>query len=303
MSQKSHTAAFLQRNVTPGDPVVAGSVPSVVVLTGSRVGTVFPLKPKGSVLGRAEDTDIVIDDDGISRVHAMIMIEDGRWVVRDLGSTNGTFVGERRVGETPLMIHPGDRIRCGSDILLRFGDQAELHRDWVAPLYQALTRDPLTGLRNRMMLEDLLAIEVAWHQRHDLPLSVMVLDIDLLTAVNDTFGFRWGDQVLKTVGDVLLEQTRTEDVVARYGGEEFVVVLRHTDLESAHDLADNFREHIGRRQMVLDGRKARVTVSVGVATHEADELVSGEALLGEANSNLFLAKQQGRNRVVSGLEE
>lgn len=302
MSPKSHTAAFLQRNVTPGDPSVTGSVPSVVVLTGSRVGEVLPLKPKGSVLGRAADVDIVIDDDGISRVHAMIMIEDGRWVVRDLGSTNGTFVGERRVGETPLMIHPGDRIRCGSDILLRFGDRAELETDYVDPLYRAITRDALTGLRNRRMLADLLEIEVAWHQRHDLPLSLMVLDIDLLTAVNDTFGERWGDVVLRSVADVLLEQTRTEDVVARYGGEEFVVVLRHTDLESAHDLADSFREHIGRHQMHLDGRKARVTVSVGVASHEADELVSGDSLLAEANSNLFLAKQQGRNQVVSGLE-
>ena len=127
------------------------------------------------------------------------------------------------------------------------------------------------------------------------------MDIDLLTAVNDTFGMQWGDVVLRGVADVLLEETRTEAIVARYGGEEFVIVLRHTDLESAHELAESFRESIGRHAFSLNGRKARVSVSVGVATHEGQELLDGASLLTEASSNLFLAKQQGRNRVVSGL--
>jgi diguanylate cyclase (GGDEF)-like protein len=296
MSREAHTGAFAQA-ATP----MEARRPSIVVLTGSQVGAVIPLVPKGTVFGRAGDVDVVLDDDGISRVHAMILVEDGRWVVRDLGSTNGTFVAERRVGDTPLQLHEGDRIRCGSDILLRFGAKEDLEREYVGALYQALTRDGLTGLRNRRMLDDLLELEVAWHRQHDLPLSLILIDIDLLTAVNDTFGMAWGNVVLAGIAQVLRDETRAEDIVARVGGEEFAIVLRHTDLESTHELAEGFREACGTHGFILNGRKARVTVSVGVATHEANELTDGNALLAEAESHLFLAKQQGRNRVVSAL--
>lgn len=275
----------------------------MVVLTGSRVGVIMPLQPKGTVIGRAGDVELVLDDDGLSRVHAMIMMEEGRWVVRDLGSTNGTFVAERRVGDTPLMLHQGDRIRCGSDILLRFGSREQLEREFVDHLYLACTRDPLTGLRNKRVLADLLELEIAWHQRHDLPLSILVLDIDLLSAVNETFGVAWGDVVLAGLAGVLREETRTEDILVRYGGEEFIIALRHTDMDSAHELAEGFRQACGSHTFMLNGRKARVTVSVGVATHEATELIDGAALIAEAESHLFIAKQQGRNRVVSGLSE
>ncbi len=297
MSQKPHTAAFLQRG-----PGAGGTTSAVVVLTGSRIGAVVQVDPSGTVLGRASDVDLVLDDDGISRVHAMILVEDGRWVVRDLGSTNGTFVGERRVGDLPLMLHPGDRIRCGSDVLLRFGTLKELERDFVEPLFRAITRDPLTGLRNAYMLRDYLHIEVAWHRRHDLPLSLLQIDVDLLAVVNETFGRTCGDEVLKGVARILEERTRTEDMVVRYRGDVFVVLLRHTDIESAHDLAESFREAIFTHTFRLQGRKARVSVSIGVATHEGDELLDGESLLGEAGSHVLIAKQQGRNRVVSGLE-
>lgn len=269
-----------------------------MVLTGQRMGQIFPLSAKGTVFGRAPDVDVVLDDDGISRVHAMIMQEEDRWVVRDLGSTNGTFVAERRVGETPLMLREGDRIRCGSDILIRFGQRAVLEASFLVPFVRAATRDDLTGLMKPALFLEHLEIEVAWHQRHELPLSVVFVDIDHLEAVNETFGRGAGDDVLRGAAAELEAATRTEDVVARFP-HAFAVLLRHTDAQSAHELADSFRHRIGAHTFVLEGRKARVTTSAGVATHEELQLVSGEALLRAADDHLIAAKQQGRDQTVS----
>jgi two-component system cell cycle response regulator len=124
--------------------------------------------------------------------------------------------------------------------------------------------------------------------------------VDHFKKINDTFGHPAGDEVLKGVAATLSRAVRTEDVVARYGGEEFVVVMRELDVGGARMLADRLRESVAAQTVTAGDQAIRLTVSAGVASLAccAPE-VHKAALVAKADARLYLAKQGGRNRVVS----
>ncbi|MCC5083841.1 diguanylate cyclase [Xanthomonas campestris] len=158
-------------------------------------------------------------------------------------------------------------------------------------------RDALTGLYNRRYLEEALSHELARCARRDLPLSVLMLDVDHFKQFNDGQGHAGGDLLLAAVGELLLTRLRAEDVACRYGGEEFTVILPETDGEEAMRVAEQIRGHIAALA-VSDGQRAlpRVTASIGVASFPADGEL-GSALIQKADTALYVAKRQGRNRV------
>ncbi|MDC8746848.1 GGDEF domain-containing protein [Xanthomonas campestris] len=158
-------------------------------------------------------------------------------------------------------------------------------------------RDALTGLYNRRYLEEALSHELARCARRDLPLSVLMLDVDHFKQFNDGQGHAGGDLLLAAVGELLLTRLRAEDVACRYGGEEFTVILPETDGEEAMRVAEQIRGHIAALA-VSDGQRAlpRVTASIGVASFPADGEL-GSALIQKADAALYVAKRQGRNRV------
>ena len=158
-------------------------------------------------------------------------------------------------------------------------------------------RDALTGLYNRRYLEEALSHELARCARRDLPLSVLMLDVDHFKQFNDGQGHAGGDLLLAAVGELLLTRLRAEDVACRYGGEEFTVILPETDGEEAMRVAEQIRGHIAALA-VSDGQRAlpRVTASIGVASFPADGEL-GSALIQKAAAALYVAKRQGRNRV------
>ncbi|WP_426803091.1 diguanylate cyclase [Xanthomonas campestris] len=158
-------------------------------------------------------------------------------------------------------------------------------------------RDALTGLYNRRYLEEALSHELARCARRDLPLSVLMLDVDHFKQFNDGQGHAGGDLLLAAVGELLLTRLRAEDVACRYGGEEFTVILPETDGEEAMRVAEQIRDHIAALA-VSDGQRAlpRVTASIGVASFPADGEL-GSALIQKADAALYVAKRQGRNRV------
>ncbi|MEB2233741.1 diguanylate cyclase [Xanthomonas campestris pv. campestris] len=158
-------------------------------------------------------------------------------------------------------------------------------------------RDALTGLYNRRYLEEALSHELARCARRDLPLSVLMLDVDHFKQFNDGQGHAGGDLLLAAVGELLLTRLRAEDVACRYGGEEFTVILPETDGKEAMRVAEQIRGHIAALA-VSDGQRAlpRVTASIGVASFPADGEL-GSALIQKADAALYVAKRQGRNRV------
>lgn len=162
---------------------------------------------------------------------------------------------------------------------------------------QAL-RDPLTGLYNRRIMEEGLAREIAQAGRESTPLVVGFVDIDHFKDFNDTYGHEAGDYVLKQVGAYLREHTRAGDLVSRYGGEEFVTVWLGAELSSAFNRAEALRAGVEALHLDFHGEPlGGVTLSIGIALL-GDHGDSAEELLSAADTALYEAKGDGRNRVV-----
>jgi diguanylate cyclase (GGDEF)-like protein len=161
----------------------------------------------------------------------------------------------------------------------------------IETLHRISTQDGLTGLSNRRHFDDTLVLEWRRAMRNGMPLSLLLLDVDFFKIYNDEQGHQAGDDVLRGVANVLRETVqRAADIVARYGGEEFVVLLPETDAGHAQVIAETLRrgiEHLGT-----------VTASLGVATQVPSREGSAHELVRKADEALYLAKKQGRNRVV-----
>jgi diguanylate cyclase (GGDEF)-like protein len=158
--------------------------------------------------------------------------------------------------------------------------------------------DPLTGLANRRRLMTRLEEETSRARRYKTPLSVVMIDIDHFKQVNDTHGHAMGDEVLRNIGAMLKSSVRTTDLAARYGGEEFTLVLPHTDIPAAIQVADNLRIRFSELEHQLDGITLKKTASMGVAARDGQgEVPHAEDLLKYADEALYRAKQSGRNKV------
>ncbi|MCW5979831.1 MAG: GGDEF domain-containing protein [Bryobacteraceae bacterium] len=158
--------------------------------------------------------------------------------------------------------------------------------------------DPLTGAANRSRLDSVLHRETEYQRAHGTPLTVVLLDVDHLKAVNDTYGEAAGDAVLVELGRLLHHDTRSHELVARYGGEEFVVVLPGAGLRQGAGLAERLRIKVA--DMEVEACPVSVTASFGVASMQQGE--SPESLLGRADVAMQTAKRKGRNRVECALD-
>ena len=160
-------------------------------------------------------------------------------------------------------------------------------------------RDGLTGLFNRRYMQETLEREVRRSQRKNLPLAVMMLDLDHFKRFNDTFGHGAGDALLRDVGAAIKSQVRTEDVACRYGGEEFAIILTDSSVENAMLRAEDIRGKIRNLKVSHHGQLlGTVTVSIGIAGFPSDATDS-LAILSAADRCLYKAKELGRDRVVT----
>lgn len=165
---------------------------------------------------------------------------------------------------------------------------------------QAMT-DALTGVANRRALFERLQQEIARSKRHALTLSLVVIDIDHFKRVNDAHGHAVGDAVLRAVADLLRQCSRESDLIARFGGEEFCAVLPSTALDEALRWAD--RTRVLLHKMRFAGLPDLViTASFGVATLNAEDEASCDALFQRADRAVYRAKSLGRDRVEAGRE-
>lgn len=163
-------------------------------------------------------------------------------------------------------------------------------------LREQANRDGLTGLYNRRYMDTTLEREIARCSREHAPLSVLLLDIDHFKRINDEYGHPVGDAVLQQLGRTLGAEARASDVVCRYGGEEFLLVLPGMTLQNAVGRAKKLRELCERQPLTTSQGDLKITISLGVACFpEHGNTVS--VLLRHADQALYLAKQNGRNRV------
>lgn len=160
--------------------------------------------------------------------------------------------------------------------------------------------DGLTGVYNRRTFEHRLNEEFQRHKRDEASLGVIIFDIDHFKNVNDLHGHQFGDIVLQKVAKICKEKLRTEDFLARYGGEEFVCLLINQSLEQAKLVAERLRTSI-EESIITDGSiNTHVTISLGVS--DSKSFNSAEELLKDADTALYKAKENGRNRTESNID-
>ncbi len=166
-------------------------------------------------------------------------------------------------------------------------------------LYSQSIHDSLTGLFNRRHMEQLLERELHRVSRKGYPLGIIMLDIDHFKRFNDTFGHEAGDMLLRELSACLQRGIREEDFACRYGGEEFVIILPETSLENTRQRAEQLRKEAGHTTIIYRGKSLdAITVSMGVAAFPEHGTTADE-LLRAADTALYRAKEEGRDRVVA----
>jgi two-component system cell cycle response regulator len=156
--------------------------------------------------------------------------------------------------------------------------------------------DALTNCFNRRALMEKLEQEMDRAARYATMLTGMMIDIDNFKQINDTHGHLVGDRVLKQLANLLKREQRSVDIVARYGGEEFVVLLPETTAAESRNFAERILRRVATHDFGEAGRPVRVTISIGIASYPDERVSDGESLLRLADSHLYRAKSDGRNR-------
>lgn len=288
--------------IVHGPGPLARSRAVFTVTSGADAGRVVAISREAPVtFGRAETCTCAWSDGSLSRVHAQVVYVAGEYVVKDEGSTNGTFVNDERVAHTARLAD-GDRVQLGMHLTMRFSLVTPEEERSLLRLFDAAVRDGLTGVFNRKHVEERLAAETEYARSHSTPLAAVMLDVDHFKRVNDTYGHPAGDAVLRHVADMLRRGVRTEDVVGRYGGEEFLIVVPQLGVAEAAAMAERVRGAIADAPTLFDGRPIVATASLGVASLDCcgkGASAGGAALVRLADERLYAAKRSGRNRVVA----
>jgi two-component system cell cycle response regulator len=271
-------------------------VPFLIVLTGAGVGEMYRIRSRRTVIGRAEDAEIRLADDGISREHAEFLIEGRLVVVADLGSTNGTYHNGVRL-DGPKVLLDGDKISVGSTNILKFTFHDEFDQAFQQELFHRALRDGLTGAFNAKYLLERLGGEFKYARRHRAHFSLLFLDIDNLKEVNDVAGHVAGDLLLREISDLLTSTLRTEDFLARTGGGEFVIMCRGTNRNGAATLGERLRASVENHGFSVLQKGRSVTVSIGIASLPDDAITTPDDLIKAADRAMCQAKETGRNRV------
>lgn len=272
-----------------------GSSVCLVEIYGANLGRKYDLMTETITIGRDPDNMIVLESDSVSRKHARIEKANQDWYIVDLGSTNGTYVND-------TLIMPRARLTSGQfikigDSIFKYLNGDNIESAYHEEIYRTVVTDGLTQVANKRALGDFLERELARARRHRRTMTVLMMDLDHFKLINDTHGHLTGDVVLKELAGIVRTRIRKDELFARYGGEEFVCVLPETTLSEALKLAEDIRVAVENHRVNFEGQEISVTVSIGGAEFDAERHQTATDILMEADKNLYVAKNNGRNCV------
>lgn len=291
------TTEIATAEIREGYKYTEDSTPVLSVVVGNQAGLVVPLNGKTFTLGRDAACDVPLVGSGISRNHCRIERRpDDTFVITDLNSTNGVFVGGRR--KKSHVLAPGDLIKLGVETVLKYSMENRVDVKIRRRRFEQSIHDDLTGLFNRRYFDTRFKHELAYATRHGESLSVIVFDVDSFKTVNDEFGHASGDAVIKRLAHRLFGHLRSEDILARYGGEEFAIILRGHDEERAYTTAERVRAFVETLAFPLGDEHRSLTISLGISTLRPGGPATAEELVAEADANLYEAKSKGKNCTV-----
>lgn len=278
--------------------------PALVFLSGDLIAVPIPLEREVVILGREIGADVRVNDQKVSRRHAMIVrsvnptTNEVEYTLRDFGSRNGTLLNGQKVREEVLQ--NGDKISIGEQ-LLRFDLLDEIDREYQRHIHRLISHDDLTGLLSSRSFFSELRREAERAKLDNRPFCVLMMDIDYFKNVNDTYGHLTGSKTLEEIGDSIIKCLRSGDAAARFGGEEFAAFLLDAEIAQAMVAGERIRNEIETREfnVVRQGSPSEthhVTISVGISAFPDDSSDPIE-LVEMADSALYRAKREGRNRV------
>jgi diguanylate cyclase (GGDEF)-like protein len=266
-----------------------------------RLGTRFRLRPGQRMeIGRSHSVEISLPEVlSISRQHALLEYRGRRVNLRDLGSTNGTFVnGEVLRPRETAVLRSGDRFQVAG-VHFKFLHEQDPEHAYYETIYDLVTRDGLTEIYNKRKYEEEAEREIARARRHRRPLTLIMFDVDDFKQINDTYGHLCGDFILKRVVNLARELLRPEQIFARVGGDEFVILAPETDAGGGENLARKICDRVASLDYTYSDFVVRVSCSFGVA-QLTDDMETPNALYGAADQALMASKRAGRNRVMVG---
>jgi len=211
---------------------------------------------------------------------------------------------EKPISKTELDARIGSALRLKKELARRKELLAQLQKA-NKKLELLSSRDSLTDIANRRTFNWFLEKEWRRSIRKNHPVALLMIDIDFFKLYNDTYGHQKGDSCLKQVASIISAAgKRPGDLVARYGGEEFAIILAETDLETARNIAENIRQEIEKTNMFHEKSSISncITLSLGAASMAATRGSSPDRLVEAADSALYTAKREGRNRVCLSRE-
>lgn len=267
----------------------------IVKIYGSDLGRRWMID--GSlVIGRDDSCEVVLEMEAVSRRHCVIReAPNGRHVVEDLRSTNGTFVNNEELRGV-RELRSGDHLKLGGHIF-KYLDGESLENQFHEAIYRMTIVDGLTEAYNKRYLLEFLEKEMSRSLRYRRTLSLMMLDIDHFKQINDNYGHIAGDHVLREVAGLIRARVRREECFARYGGEEFALVMPEAGRENVLNFAEKIRQLVAGSTIVFEESRIPVTLSIGVA-QMAPSFTDPAMFIAAADEKLYEAKRSGRNRVA-----
>ena len=279
--------------------------PVLLVLDGEQIPKrTYDISRRTMIIGRAAqleaDLDVFVPSDALSRKHAEIsQTKDGSYVLRDLGSTNGTQVNGEKLS-APITLKDSDLITFGKKVTMKFMSAENAEIQYYSKLLDMANRDGMLGIYNKKYLLEFMQSEFVRSRRSNRDFSLIVLDLDFFKKVNDQHGHDAGDLVLKETARVVTKCARQgEDVFGRYGGEEFLILLPKTAVSLARDVAERIRHTIETNAYDYQTINIPITASLGVASRTIDDQ-DVMAIFKRADAALYESKRNGRNRVSCG---
>ena len=202
--------------------------------------------------------------------------------------------------ETKELVKSGKRLQ--NRMKVSSEDLKQLQQELEKSQQEAQT-DALTLLINRRGLEKIFELERIRAKQNDAPFSIIMVDIDHFKRINDSFGHLVGDSLLRSLARMFKDALRKKDTAARYGGEEFLILLPETGIEGAKAVGQKISSALSTKEWKLKGNgksMGRITVSMGIARYKLNE--PGETLVKRADDALYLAKNKGRNQIITEKE-
>ncbi len=279
---------------------------SLIIKKGDEIIKVYSIKKNEVIIGRNPESDLVLDDPLVSRKHCKILIKENSIFIKDLNSTNGTFLNGKRISFSEIKV--GDEISIGIynlivsskdisidestrqifDIEKRLSFLLKEEKEKILRLKEMDLRDELTGIYTRRAYKEKIK---KFLERAD-KTYIFFIDIDNFKKFNDTYGHSAGDLLLVFLAGIL---RKLEDIgfVFRWGGEEFVIFLPDFKGEEIVKIAKELLKDIEEKSEKEIGKK--VTVSIGISLCESYEDIDKK--IEEADFAMYRAKEKGKNKV------